>query len=97
MNKMKNISLRPELEWFALNMERVLRENDWKDSWKNDTIFDLFNSLELEFSELINELFTFGEFYKNCGDFLSLTYSLFKKSVSNSKLISGCRYKLNHI
>ena len=49
------IKLRPEVRWFAEQMELKLRENDWKGGWQAEQYIALFRRLEGETKEL-NEL-----------------------------------------
>jgi hypothetical protein len=44
--------MRPEVRAFAQLMERVLRKNDHKTGWKNDTLVALWNRLDDESTEL---------------------------------------------
>ena len=46
------ITLRPEVQWFAEQMERKLRENDWKGGWQVDSYQSLCQRLKEEGSEL---------------------------------------------
>lgn len=46
------LDLRPEVIWFALQMEGKLRENDHKEGWRDEHLFYLINSLDRERREL---------------------------------------------
>lgn len=46
------VAIRPEVTWFAEQMERKLRENDHKGGWRNDDIGHLNHRLGLEQVEL---------------------------------------------
>lgn len=46
------ITLRPEVRWFAEQMELKLRANDHKPGWKDDAVVDLLTRLEEELAEL---------------------------------------------
>ena len=49
---MSEIELRPEVQWFAEQMELKLRENDWKGGWNGMTAQALFERLKDEVEEL---------------------------------------------
>lgn len=54
------MELRPEIQWFAEQMERKLQENDHKPGWKEDSIESLLWTLEGKYSKLyLASLFTF--------------------------------------
>ena len=44
--------LRPEVQWFAGQMELKLRENDWKGGWQHESISELVGRIEDETVEL---------------------------------------------
>ena len=46
------MELRPELQEFAEEMERVLRNNDYKSGWDSISIHELFERVKDEFEEL---------------------------------------------
>ena len=48
----RRLKLRPCVEWFAQQMERVLRQNDYKGGWQEMFIEDLIDRLHEEVSEL---------------------------------------------
>lgn len=48
----QELELRPQLHWFAQQMERVLRENDHKGGWSGDVSVELFNSLLYKYVDL---------------------------------------------
>jgi inorganic triphosphatase YgiF len=56
---MTEIELRDELKWFAEQMEKVLRDNDWKVNWKLVDFGELYERFykdaRLMMSEWINE------------------------------------------
>ena len=54
---MEQIELRPEVRWFAQQMELQLRENDWKGGWHNERLGTLCAMLRIELSELERVLF----------------------------------------
>ena len=54
---MGQIELRPEVRWFAEQMELRLRENDWKGGWHNERLGTLCAKLRIELSELERFLF----------------------------------------
>ena len=47
-----HIILRPEVQWFAEQMEIKLRENDWKGGWKGESVSELTARIEDETVEL---------------------------------------------
>ena len=49
------MELRPELQEFAEEMERVLRNNDHKSGWDSMSIHSLFERIKGEFEELQRE------------------------------------------
>ena len=51
------ITLRPEVAWFAEQMELVLRANDHKPGWQNDAPVDLLKRLYEEVEELRDGMF----------------------------------------
>jgi NTP pyrophosphatase (non-canonical NTP hydrolase) len=46
------LGVRPELQQFAIRMERKLRENDHKGGWKGESLLWLFRRLLIEAEEL---------------------------------------------
>jgi NTP pyrophosphatase (non-canonical NTP hydrolase) len=44
--------LRPEVERFAMGMERKLRQNDFKGGWKQMTVDEMLERLDEEVEEL---------------------------------------------
>ena len=46
------MELRPEVQWFAEQMELQLRANDWKDGWQHDDQLKLLHRIRQETSEL---------------------------------------------
>ena len=48
----QELELRPQLQWFSQQMERVLRENDHKGGWCNERTEDLMDALCDEVGEL---------------------------------------------
>lgn len=54
MKKIELKDCRKEVQEFAVAMERVLRENDWKGGWKGDETDDayMFDKLLEEFAEV---------------------------------------------
>ena len=54
------IELRPEVRWFAEQMELKLIENNWKGGWQDKQTSYLFQRLEEESSELADALFLYG-------------------------------------
>ena len=48
--------LRPEVAWFALQMEMKLRKNDHKGGWQDDSLRALLRRLKDELGELHWEL-----------------------------------------
>jgi hypothetical protein len=46
------VVIRPEVAEFAIEMEKVLRENDYKKGWDKLTIDDLFFRIKDEYEEL---------------------------------------------
>ena len=48
--------VRSEVMWFANQMEKVLRQKDWKGGWKADSVRALLNSLLDEAEELVVEV-----------------------------------------
>ena len=54
---MEQIELRPEVRWFAEQMELQLRENDWKGGWHNERLGTLCAMLRIELYELERVLF----------------------------------------
>ena len=48
------MELRPEVQWFAEQMERVLRENDYKGGWHEMTTRELWERVHDECLELRN-------------------------------------------
>lgn len=52
-----NITLRPEVRWFAEQMELRLRANDHKPGWENDSDLSLFRRVDEEVQELSLALF----------------------------------------
>ena len=62
--------MRNELVWFAIEQEKILKENDWKSNWVNFPAKEMFESLLDEVEELenaINEKAR-GEIKKECLD-----------------------------
>ena len=57
---MGEIELRESVKWFAEQMELVLRKNDHKGGWKNCTWEYLFDRLEEEQKELVEECYKDG-------------------------------------
>ena len=55
------IILRPEVRWFAEQMERRLRANDHKGGWLGDQLHTLFDRLKEETSELEQELWKLAD------------------------------------
>lgn len=55
---MNKIELRPEVQWFAEQMELTLRRNDHKGGWKDCDIDWLMERLEEEAKELFYSLQT---------------------------------------
>ncbi len=47
------MKLRPAVRRFAEDMEKRLKENDWKGGWRNMTKTDLLDHLWKEFGELV--------------------------------------------
>ena len=54
---MDQIELRPEVRWFAEQMELQLRANDWKGGWHNERLGSLQAMLRIELYELERFLF----------------------------------------
>ena len=52
-----NITLRPEVRWFAEQMELQLRANDHKPGWDQDSDLSLFRRVDEEVQELSTALF----------------------------------------
>ena len=52
MDLMANLKLRPEVQWFAEQMERTLRKNDHKGGWQVDSSGALLTRLKEETEEL---------------------------------------------
>ena len=50
-------SLRPEVAWFAWQMELQLRANDHKGGWQGDALLSLWDRLYEEADELRSELY----------------------------------------
>ncbi len=50
----RRLTLRPCVDWFAQQMERVLRQNDHKGGWDEMFFNDLIDRLHEEVSELEN-------------------------------------------
>ena len=48
----RRLKLRPCVEWFAQQMERVLRQNDYKGGWDDMEFEDLMERLREETEEL---------------------------------------------
>lgn len=49
--KPRKLILRPEIQWFAEQMERKLRKNDWKGGWQDDTEESLLERIQEELDE----------------------------------------------
>jgi NTP pyrophosphatase (non-canonical NTP hydrolase) len=62
------IGLRDELAWFAQQMERELRDNDWKDHWSTCSQRWLLNRLKQETAELERALTTGREIASEAAD-----------------------------
>ena len=58
----EEITLRAELSQFAIDMERLLRQNDWKGGWQNETMTYLVAQYLRKSNELVS-----------CIDYLSLS------------------------
>ena len=54
---MSEIELRPEVRWFAEQMELQLQANDWKGGWHNDGTAPLYGMLREEMHELEYAMF----------------------------------------
>ena len=54
---MSQIELRPEVRWFAEQMELQLQANDWKGGWHNDGLAPLYGRLREEMQELEYAIF----------------------------------------
>jgi hypothetical protein len=52
--------VRPCVREFAMDMENVLRENDHKTGWKNNTLDSLFRMMGREVEELEEEIDVFN-------------------------------------
>lgn len=52
----ERITLRPEVQWFAEQMELVLKENDYKGGWKDGSVDWLIERLYQEAKELWDEI-----------------------------------------
>ena len=46
------MEVREEVKWFAENMERILKTNDWKGGWDECSLSYLFEALKREMVEL---------------------------------------------
>lgn len=51
-SRRRQLKLRPCLEWFAQQMEHVLRQNDYKGGWDDMAFEDLMERLREETEEL---------------------------------------------
>lgn len=51
----KKVAVRPEVAQFAIEMERVLKENDHKKGWDEMSYHQLFVAIKREFEELQRE------------------------------------------
>ena len=56
LNDCTKIKLRPEILWFAEQMEKKLQSNDYKGGWNDCSIKYLLYSLKEEIKELSDEL-----------------------------------------
>lgn len=52
MRRLPGVGLRPEVLWFATEMEQVLQFNDHKTGWKQMSEYRLLNRLKQEIIEL---------------------------------------------
>ena len=52
----ENLEMRKEVVDFAQFMEKILRDNDYKSSWKDMTVWDIFARLQEEVEELRHAL-----------------------------------------
>ena len=57
-HKVKRKNIRPEVAMFALEMERVLEENDHKTGWCDLSIHVLYTRIKQEFEELQEQYIT---------------------------------------
>jgi hypothetical protein len=51
-NEKEEVVLRPEVQWFAEQMESTLRKNDHKDGWEDCSFQYLYSNLREEIQEL---------------------------------------------
>jgi hypothetical protein len=45
---------REQIKWFAGEMEKVLKENDYKGGWANESFYYLLSRLKEEMKELLS-------------------------------------------
>lgn len=66
------MEVRSEVQWFAEEMEKVLKENDWKGGWKDCSISWMIIKLSEEVGELatlfVNNADTTEEVIKEAAD-----------------------------
>lgn len=75
--------VRPEVISFALDMERILRLNDYKGGWKHESIFYLTMNLRKEYIEVMECI----EEY----DYIHLSYEL--KDLANTCMMLNDKLK----
>jgi len=72
-----NDRYKEDLEWFVGEKVKKLDENNYKGSWKNDSIDELFYMLNDEVTELEDEIYkinpNYGNIIKECADVPSIS------------------------
>jgi hypothetical protein len=77
-------TVRPEVQWFAIEMEKKLALNDHKTGWKDCEVDWLIERLECEVTELKDE------WWKRKNDFGRNAGEGFMFTASNQDLIKEC-------
>lgn len=82
--ELKNVTLRKPLRKFAMNCEKVLKENDHKSGWKEMDLYKLLTRLREETDELEDALINgnYSEAKKEAcdvGNFAMMIYSNIKR------------------
>lgn len=78
-----------DLEWFVTEMETKLDSNNYKGTWKNDSINRLFDMLEDEADELFSEITEINvsneNIIKECADVANFAMMIAERAKSGIK------------
>jgi hypothetical protein len=81
--KLSISDVRPEVIEFAVNMEQILRLNDYKGGWKHESLMYLFEKIREEYCEINECILTYN--------YIQLSYEL--KDLANSCMMLDDKLK----